>query len=44
VRGLSKNSSFELLKVNVLVSKDDGSGGFHVDTLELYSARQRAAF
>jgi DNA primase len=41
VRGLQKNLSHELLKVNVLVSSGDL---FHVDTLDLYSARQRAAF
>ena len=41
IRGLQKNLSHELLKVNVLVSSGDA---FHVDTLDLYSARQRAAF
>jgi DNA primase len=41
IRGLAKNLSHELLKVNVLVSSGDA---FHVDTLDLYSARQRAAF
>jgi DNA primase len=41
VRGLAKNMSHELLKVNVLVHC---GGLFHVDTLDLYSARQRAAF
>ncbi len=41
IRGLAKNMSHELLKVNVLVSCGDL---FHVDTLDLYSARQRAAF
>ena len=41
VRGLAKNLSHELLKVNVLVAGEDA---FHVDTLDLYSARQRAAF
>lgn len=41
VRGLAKNLSHELLKVNVLVSCGDL---FHVDTLDLYSARQRTAF
>jgi DNA primase len=42
VRGLSKNLSAAQLKVNVLVSGDDGL--FFVDTLELYAARQRGAF
>ena len=41
VRGLAKNLSHELMKVNVLVSRAEE---FHVDTLDLYSARQRAAF
>ena len=40
IRGLAKNLSHELLKVNLLVSRGDL---FHVDTLDLYSARQRAA-
>ncbi len=41
VRGLSKNLSHEILKVNVLVSREDR---FHVDTLDMNSARQRTAF
>lgn len=41
VRGLGKVTSFDLLRVNVLVRVDDR---FHVDTLDLYSARARAAF
>jgi DNA primase len=41
IRGLAKNLSHELMKVNVLVSQGDR---FHVDTLDLYTARQRAAF
>jgi DNA primase len=50
VRGLGKASSFDLLRVNLMVSVGDGrgtgSGGvrFHVDTLDLYAARARAAF
>jgi DNA primase len=36
IRGLQKNLAFEVLKVNVLVS--DGTA-FHVDSLDLYSAR-----
>ena len=42
VRGLSKNTRLEALKVNVRVLRDGGA--FHVDTLELYAARQRAAY
>ncbi|MFO0599227.1 MAG: CHC2 zinc finger domain-containing protein [Myxococcaceae bacterium] len=41
VRGLGKALSAEALKVNVLVAQGDI---FHVDTLDMYSARQRAAF
>ncbi len=41
VRGLPKALSAETLKVNLLVSLGDA---FHVDTLDMYSARQRAAF
>jgi DNA primase catalytic core len=47
VRGLEKNLSHELLKVNILASAPalDGVGNaVHVDTLDLYQARQRAAF
>jgi DNA primase catalytic core len=46
VRGLQKNMSHELLKVNVLVSGTNarGESGFHVDSLDLYSARQRGLF
>jgi DNA primase catalytic core len=41
VRGLAKNTSFEQLRVNVLCARADA---FHVDTLDMYSARQRAAY
>jgi DNA primase len=47
VRGLAKVSSFDMLRVNVLVAAGDGvrvDGRFHVDTLDLYSARARAVF
>jgi DNA primase len=49
VRGLEKNLSFECLKVNLLVARAvsethaDGEA-VHVDTLDLYQARQRATF
>lgn len=42
VRGLAKNASPASLKVNILVSRE--GAGFHVDTLELYSARQRQQY
>ena len=46
VRGLPKNLAVGVLKVNLMVSNDSGSptGGFHVDTLDLYNARARAVF
>jgi DNA primase catalytic core len=46
VRGLDRAASFESLRVNVMVSAPDGSGEprFHVDTVDLYSARARAGF
>lgn len=46
VRGLDKVSSFDLLRLNVLVSRPDERHGqvFHVDTLDLYSARARTVF
>jgi hypothetical protein len=42
IRGLAKCTSFDALRVNVLVARE--GHGFHVDTLDLYAARQRAAF
>jgi DNA primase len=41
VRGLQKNLSHDALRVNVLASRGER---VHVDTLDIYSARQRAAF
>jgi len=41
VRGLAKNLSFDQMKVNVLASRGEQ---FHVDTIEMYAARQRALF
>ena len=41
VRGLDKNQNYEVLKVNVLVSSDEG---MHVDTFDLYSAKHRQSF
>jgi DNA primase len=42
VRGLPRNLAVGVLKVNVMVSLEDGR--FHVDTLDLYAARARAVF
>lgn len=41
VRGLAKNLSFDQMKVNVLASRGEQ---FHVDTIEMYAARQRGLF
>ncbi len=41
IRGLSKSLSYESLKLNVLCAHGQA---FFVDTLELYSARQRGVF
>jgi DNA primase catalytic core len=41
VRGIAKNLTHDQLRVNVLVSRGDG---FHVDTLDMYTARARHAF
>ena len=41
VRGLARNLSDHLLKVNLLVSRGEA---LHVDTLDLYAARARYAF
>jgi len=41
IRGLHKNLSYEQLKVNVLVSKNDA---LHVDSFDLYAARPRAVY
>ena len=41
VRGLARNLAYEVLKVNVLVAVEQN---FHIDTLDLYGARARAAY
>lgn len=41
VRGLAKNLSVDLLKINLLASRGEA---FHVDTLDLYSAKQRHSY
>ena len=41
VRGLAKNLSYDVLKVNLFASRGEG---YHVDTFDLYSARHRASF
>ncbi len=47
IRGLAKNTSYEAMRVNVLVAREranDPNAGFHVDTLDLFSARHRQTF
>lgn len=47
IRGLGNNLSYERLRVHLFVwreTKDYRASGFFVDTIELYSARQRHAF
>ncbi len=46
LRGLARNTSFDVLRVNVLVAVPhvERGAGFHVDTLDLYSARARSVF
>ncbi|MDO9188406.1 MAG: CHC2 zinc finger domain-containing protein [Sulfurimicrobium sp.] len=41
VRGLAKNLAVDVLKINLLMGLGES---FHVDTLDLYSAKQRAAY
>ncbi len=41
IRGLYKNSNYDRMKVNLLVSKNER---FHVDLFDLYISRQRATF
>ena len=41
MRGLEKNKNYEVLKVNVLASREEG---LHVDTFDLYSAKHRQGF
>ncbi len=41
IRGLEKNLAFDVLKVNVLVRRDER---FYVDTFDLYAARARGVF
>jgi len=41
IRGLDKNTSFDVLKINLLISRGEA---LHVDTFDLYSAKHRQAF
>ena len=45
IRGLEKNLSFDVMKINLLVSGPSFDGdAVHVDTLDLYQSRPRAVF
>jgi hypothetical protein len=44
VRGLAKNLSFEQLRVNLFVGLDHQPERFHLDTVDLHSAKQRGGF
>ena len=49
VRGLARNTSFEVLKINLRLSVNDkfmgqGSALFYVDTFDFYNARHRKSF
>ena len=41
IRGLGRNMTYDQLRVNILISVEEV---FHVDTLDLYSARQRSGY
>jgi len=41
VRGLEKNLAFDVLKLNVMVRRDES---FYVDTFDLYAAKARSVF
>ncbi|MDP2823380.1 MAG: CHC2 zinc finger domain-containing protein [Sulfuritalea sp.] len=41
VRGLGKNLAVDVLKINLMVAQGEA---FHVDTLDLYAAKPRAAY
>ncbi|MFP1764464.1 CHC2 zinc finger domain-containing protein [Lonsdalea quercina] len=43
VRGWQRNSVAEVMKVNVQV-RDESTGAFHVDSLDMYHARQRQGY
>jgi len=45
VRGLDKNLAPDILKINLRIAMATSAGGaFHVDTLDLYNAKQRSHF
>ena len=44
VRGWKKNLSPESMRVNLQVRREGEHSGYHVDTLDFYAARSRAAY
>ncbi len=44
IRGLAKNLSFEVMRVNLFVGLDGVPERFHQDSLDLYSSKQRQGF
>jgi hypothetical protein len=45
VRGLDKNTSPALLKINLMVKQTEGDNSLlHVDTIDLYNSRARQGF
>jgi len=41
IRGLEKNTSFDIMKINIRASRDTET---HIDTLDLFNARHRKSF
>ena len=41
IRGLHKNLSYDVLKINLMVRNDNG---MHIDTIDLYQSRPRSTF
>ncbi len=41
IRGMSKNSSYEQLKINIMAAHGDN---YHIDTIDMYNAKQRYSY
>lgn len=49
VRGLDRNTRYDTLRVNLMVRREDAEAdprlnGFHLDSIDMYSAKHRAGF
>lgn len=49
VRGLDRNTRYDTLRVNLMVRREDAESdprlnGFHLDSIDMYSAKHRAGF